>query len=389
MFIRGLLDNDQYKFTMQQAILKLGFTATPVVYKFKCRNEGIDFRPVFNLIKEEINILKHFVLTKRELEFMKSIRYFSKEYLQLLKYFKFDPDLINVSINEETGELDITIKGGWFQTILYEVPILSIVSQAYMSQFNIDINYSIKRLHDKLELIAPYKHFRFRDFGTRRRESVHFHDILIRDCKEIVPIQFKGTSNLYLSMKHHVPSFGTMAHEWLQAHQQLGYRVADSQKMALENWIKVYRGDLGIALADVINTDAFLKDFDDPFFYKLFDGVREDSEPDPKTFGHKIINFYLMNKIDPLRKTIVFSNSLDFEKALKLYWEFHNLIGITFGIGTYLTNDNGIVKPLNIVLKMVQCNGQPVAKISNSPGKGMCESPEYIAYLKSVFGINT
>ena len=178
-----------------------------------------------------------------------------------------------------------------------------------------------------------------------------------------------------------------MAHEWLQAHQQLGYRVGESQKMAFENWIKVYRGDLGIALSDVINTDAFLRDFDDPLFYKLFDGVREDSEPDPITFGHRIINFYYRRKIDPLTKTIVFSNGLTFEQASKLYDEFHRLIGVSFGIGTNLTND-WEYDPLNIVIKMVSCNGEPVAKISNSPGKGMCESPEFVSYLKSVYKID-
>ena len=172
-------------------------------------------------------------------------------------------------------------------------------------------------------------------------------------------------------MKHNLRSIGTMAHEWLQAHQQLGYRLADSQKMALENWVHVYRGDLGIALSDIINTDAFLKDFDDPLLYKLFDGVREDSEPDPIKFGHRIVNFYLSKKIDPMTKTIVFSNGLDFKKALTIYEQLHNLINLSFGIGTKLTNSWSL-PALNIVLKMVMCNGQPVAKFCKCPGKGMC-----------------
>jgi nicotinate phosphoribosyltransferase len=187
-------------------------------------------------------------------------------------------------------------------------------------------------------------------------------------------------------MKYNIPSIGTMAHEWLQAHQQLKWRLVDSQKMALRNWVKVYGGDLGIALADVINTDAFLKDFDEPLLWKLFDGVREDSEPDPIAFGHRIINFYQSKAVDPLTKTIVFSNGLDFPKAFKIYDELKNLINISFGIGTKLTNDWN-VPALNMVIKMVSCNRAPVAKISNSPGKGMCESPEFVSYLKSVYQV--
>jgi nicotinate phosphoribosyltransferase len=157
--------------------------------------------------------------------------------------------------------------------------------------------------------------------------------------------------------------------------------------MAFENWVKVYRGDLGYALADTINTEAFLKDFDDPLFYKLFDGVREDSEPDPIAFGHKIINFYIYRKINPKTKTIIFSNNLNFEKAKSIYRELHNLINVSFGIGTNLTNDTGKDTRLDIVIKMVRCNGQPVAKISNAPGKTMCDNPQFVSYLKSVFSI--
>ena len=191
---------------------------------------------------------------------------------------------------------------------------------------------------------------------------------------------------MYLAMKHNLTPIGTMAHEWLQAHQQLKWRLVDSQKMALRNWVKVYGGDLGIALADVINTDAFLKDFDEPLLYKLFDGVREDSEPNPIEFGHRMINFYLSKNVDPMTKTIIFSNGLDFPVAFKLYGEFKNLINTSYGIGTKLTNDWNF-PALNMFIKMGSCNGAPVAKISNSPGKGMCESPEFVAYLKSVYQV--
>jgi len=381
--IRSILDNDQYKFTMQQALLKLGFASVPVVYKFKCRTKGINFSKSFHHIIHQIECLKDLSISEQEIEFMKSLRYFSDEYLCFLKQFRFDPDHVDILLSK--GELNITISGPWFHTILFEVPILAIVSESYRPDGN--FQYADNKLHKKIKNLHYAPAFKFMEFGTRRRKSFDWQHHVVNTCKKQVPNNFIGTSNLLLAMTSKCKPMGTMAHEWLQAHQQLGYRVGESQKMAFENWIKVYRGDLGIALSDVINTDAFLRDFDDPLFYKLFDGVREDSEPDPITFGHRIINFYYRRKIDPLTKTIVFSNGLTFEQASKLYDEFHRLIGVSFGIGTNLTND-WEYDPLNIVIKMVSCNGEPVAKISNSPGKGMCESPEFVSYLKSVYKID-
>ena len=386
--ITSLLDNDQYKFTMQQATLKLGFAATPVQYKFKCRTPNIDFNPYIKNIKEQISALAGLKLEKTELEFLRGIRYLSEEYLSFLKNFRFDPDLVKCSILD--NELSLLINGPWFQTILFEVPILAIISEIYTtSQPEYSIRVAHNNLSDKIDFLLRTPDiggFKFSELGTRRRASLGLQYRLISRLKTKLKQYFTGTSNLYLAMQHDVPSFGTMAHEWLQAHQQLGYRVADSQKMAFENWVKVYRGDLGIALSDVINTDAFLKDFNDPLFYKLFDGVREDSEPTPANFAYKMIRFYSNRNIEPMRKNIVFSNSLNFEKSVELFTEFKHLIGTRFGIGTFLSNDCG-VKPLNIVIKMIRCNGQPVAKISNSPGKGMCPSPEFETYLKSVYGV--
>lgn len=383
--IRGMLDNDQYKFTMQQALLKLGFGSVPVVYKFKCRDKEIDFSHCYDDICRQIINLQDLSIHPTEVDYMRSLRYFSDEYLSFLKQFRFDPDYVTVSIDDKTGELDVAIKGPWFHTILFEVPILAIISQSYHPDGN--YQFADNKLHKKLKLVPYVNNFKFMEFGTRRRKSFAWQHHVINTCIKQVPNNFIGTSNLCLALNTNIKPMGTMAHEWLQAHQQLGYRVGESQKMAFENWVKVYRGDLGIALSDVINTDVFLKDFNDPLFYKLFDGVREDSEPDPIAFGNRIVNFYYAKNIDPLTKTIVFSNGLTFEKAERIYDELQKLIGLSFGIGTNLTND-WEHNALNIVIKMVSCNGEPVAKISNSPGKGMCESPEFVSYLKSVYKID-
>jgi nicotinate phosphoribosyltransferase len=379
-----MLDNDQYKFTMQQALLKLGFASVPVEYKFKCRSEGVDFTRAFETIKHNIMSLEDLQFTATEIDYLRSLRYFSEEYIGFLKYFRFNTDYINLSLNDETGELYLRIRGPWFHTILFEVPKLAVISESHGFGNGGNQSDAEDRLEKKLTGTPLPEGFRFADFGTRRRKSYSWHYRVVEYCKKTVPENFVGTSNLFLAMQLNLKPIGTMAHEWVQAHQQLNYRLADSQIMAFENWIKVYRGDLGIALSDTINTDSFLKDFNDPLLYKLFDGVREDSEPDPIQFGHRIVNFYLSKNIDPKTKTIVFSNSLDFDKAINIHNHLHNLIGLSFGIGTNLTNDWS-TPALNMVIKMVRCNDQPVAKVSNSPGKGICEDDKFVSYLKSVY----
>ena len=382
----SILDNDQYKFGMQQELLKLGYASVPVEYKFHCRTEGIDFYPMIVELNEKFNQLCDLKLTNDEYDYMRSLRHFDEEYVMFLKQFRFDPSYVKADLKEAGGwqELDLRIKGPWFHTILFEVPMLATISETWSEHNPGSDALAISKLNHNLSNIPAG--FKFADFGTRRRRSSYWHEIVIQKCKIMAPDNFVGTSNMHLAMTHNLTPIGTMAHEWLQAHQQLKWRLVDSQKMALRNWVKVYGGDLGIALSDVINTDAFLKDFDDPLLYKLFDGVREDSDPNPIEFGHRMINFYLSKNVDPMTKTIIFSNGLDFPVAFNLYGEFKNLINTSYGIGTKLTNDWN-VPALNMVIKMVSCNGAPVAKISNSPGKGMCESPEFVSYLKSVYQV--
>lgn len=384
----SILDNDQYKFNMQQGMLKLGYAAVPVEYKFHCRTEGVDFYPMIVDLNKKLNHLCGLKLTPDEYDYMRSLRYYSDDYLMFLKQFRYDPIYVHAELVEKGGwqDLDLRIRGPWFHTILFEVPLLSHISETW-SEHNPGDKAGAMKIFLR-NLINMPDGFTFADFCTRRRRNSEWHEeIVVRTMNFLTDkSHFVGTSNLYLAMKYGLTAIGTMAHEWFQAHQQLKWRLLDSQKIALRNWAKVYGGDLGIALADIINTDAFLRDFDDPLLYKLFDGVREDSEEDPVQFGHRIINFYRSKGIDPLTKTIVFSNGLDFPKAYKIYGELKNLIGTSFGIGTKFGN-HWNVPALNMVIKMVSCNGAPVAKISNSPGKRMCESPEFESYLKSVFQV--
>jgi nicotinate phosphoribosyltransferase len=226
------------------------------------------------------------------------------------------------------------------------------------------------------------------DYGTRRRFSKAWHEELLRVLSAKLGTgpqgQLAGTSNALFAMKLNLTPLGTMAHEYLQACQALGPRLRDSQVFGFETWAREYRGDLGIALSDVYGIEPFLRDFD-MYFCKLFDGARHDSG-DPFTWGERMIAHYRNNRVDPMTKTLIFSDGLTVERIIALYNQFRGRCQLAFGIGTNLTNDLGY-EPLQIVIKMVKCNGQPVAKLSDTPSKNMCEDEKYLAYLRQVFDI--
>ncbi|MEF9944799.1 MAG: nicotinate phosphoribosyltransferase, partial [Burkholderiaceae bacterium] len=223
------------------------------------------------------------------------------------------------------------------------------------------------------------------DYGTRRRFSRVWQTEVLATLKEELGPMLAGTSNVMFAKEQGLIPLGTMAHEYLQACQALGPRLRDSQIFGFEMWAKEYRGDLGIALSDVYGIDAFLRDFD-LYFCKLFDGARHDSG-DPVAWGERLIAHYEANRVDPRTKTLVFSDSLTFPKVIELYQRFSGRARVAFGVGTNLTNDLGYT-PLQIVIKMVRANGQPVAKLSDSPEKNMCEDKAYLAYLRQVFEIS-
>ncbi len=397
MIINSVLDTDFYKLTMMQAALHQ-YPGAWVKYGFKCRNKdlvlgGYSFVDLKYEIYENLCSLK---FQKDELEYLSGIRFFKRDFIEYLRNFRFNEEYIGVE-NDEHG-LRIVIEGPWVSTILFEVPVLAIVSEIYCREFfGLEtMEEGRKRLQAKIKLISDLNQcsFKFADFGTRRRFSYGWQDevieILVESDLNLHGFtssvkSFIGTSNVLFAMKYGLQPIGTMAHEWICAHQQLGHcRVVDSQKAALEAWAKEYRGELGIALSDTVGFKAFLNDFD-LYFAKLFDGCRHDSGY-PYSWCSRLIKHYQDLGICPGTKTAVFSDSLNMESAIGIYKKFHGIIDMSFGIGTNLTNDLG-VEPLQIVIKMVECNGQPVAKISDSPGKGMCEDPGFESYIRSVFEV--
>lgn len=388
MIIESLLDTDLYKFTMMQCVLHQ-FPGASVEYRFRCRNEGIDLRPYMDEVKAEVDHLCSLRFKEDELEYLRSLRFIKDDFVEFLSLFQLKRKYIDIS--EKDGQMAITIKGPWLHTILFEIPVLAIVNETYFRHVapNIDKAEGRRRLDAKIKMIEAEpdrEMISISDFGTRRRFSREWQKEVIETLKARLPLEFAGTSNVLYAKELDLIPMGTMAHEYLQACQALGPRLRDSQTYAFEMWAKEYRGDLGIALTDVYGIEPFLKDFD-MYFCKLFDGVRQDSG-DPEKWGERMIEHYKANRCDPRTKTFIFSDSLTFERLIRLFRRFKGRVKLGFGVGTNLTNDLG-PEPLNIVIKMVRANGQPVAKISDTPGKSLCDDPSYLAYLKQVFGMNT
>ncbi|WP_280192709.1 nicotinate phosphoribosyltransferase [Delftia sp. PS-11] len=398
MIITSLLDTDLYKFTMMQVVLHQ-FPGAQVEYRFRCRNPGVQLAPYVNEIRAEIRSLCSLRFQDAELAYLSSLRFIKSDFVDFLGLFQLNEKYITVQALPEGG-IDITIRGPWLHTILFEIPVLAIVNEVYFRNTRPvpDFPEGRRRLDAKIALLQQpgLEQLRIADYGTRRRFSRAWHEEVLRVlCARLgsrpgvdAEGQFAGTSNVLYAMKLGVRPLGTLAHEYLQACQSLGPRLRDSQIFGFESWAREYRGDLGIALSDVYGMTAFLRDFD-LYFCKLFDGARHDSG-DPFEWGERLLAHYRANRIDPLTKTLIFSDGLTVPRTIELFRRFHGRCQLAFGIGTNLTNDLGDAPdhvPLQIVIKMTRCNGQPVAKLSDTPGKSMCDDEKYLAYLRQVFEI--
>jgi nicotinate phosphoribosyltransferase len=361
------------------------FANTMVKYSFKCRNEDVKLGGLSGETREEIEHLCSLRFAKNELDFLDRIPFFKESFIAFLRNFKLNKDCVKIS--EKDGDLCLSIEGTWLETILFEVPILSIINEVYFRKLSNGkrdyLSTFEERVKEKKKILATAPDgFTYTDFGTRRRFNFEIQKLFISNMLETG--RLIGTSNLYFAKVFDIKFMGTQAHEWYQAGQAMNTRLDLCQKFMLDAWMKEYRGDLGIALTDCICMDAFLRDFD-LLLSNSYQGMRHDSG-DPYCWGEKAIAHYEKWGIDPKTKTLVFSDGLDILKSIDLYNHFSSRINTGFGIGTSNTNDVGY-KPLNIVIKMVECNGLPVAKISDSPGKGMCKDKQYLDYLKKVYRV--
>ncbi len=388
MIIQSLLDTDLYKFTMMQVVLH-HFPGAQVEYKFRCRTEGADLRPDLPEIRAQLEQLCTLRFRDDELAYLRGLRFMKSDFVDFLALFHFNEKYVRIEPGEGPGEIDITIRGPWLHTILFEIPVLAIVSETYFrrTQPRPNLEEGRRRLRAKIDLlrtVEPELDFKISDYGTRRRFSLPWQEEVLQTLKRDVPQYLAGTSNVWFAMRNNLTPLGTMAHEYMQACQALGPRLRDSQTFAFDKWAQEYRGDLGIAIADTYGLQAFLRDFD-MYFCKLFDGARHDSG-DPFDWGEKLIAHYRRNRVDPRTKQLIFSDQLSFPLAIEIARRFHGQARTSFGIGTNLTNDLGY-EAINIVIKMTECNGQPVAKVSDAPGKTISKDAGYLAYLRQVFGL--
>ncbi len=390
--ITSLLDTDLYKFTMWQVFLHR-FPAATGEYRF--HNRACASMPL-GRFREEVEAQIDHLCTLRfapeELDYLRRLRFIKSDFADYLELFQFRRRFIDVGVSA-AGHLEIVAHGPLMHVMFFEIFVLAIVSEIQFGQFDrkAALAEGRRRLAGKIELLRAFAReparrnpYLFFEFGTRRRACREWHDEVVGTLKREVPQFFRGTSNVGMARRHGVVPIGTMAHEYLQAFQGFGCRLRDFQKMALENWVAEYRGDLGIALTDVVCMDAFLADFD-LYFAKLFDGLRHDSG-DPFAWGEKALAHYAALRLDARTKLLTFSDALDFPRTFALHRAFAERAPVGFGIGTHLTNDMGL-EPPNIVMKLVQCNGFPVAKISDSPGKASSVDPTFLRYLRQVFDL--
>lgn len=368
MIIKHFTDNDLYKFTTMNAIQKL-YPKAKVKYAFINRANAIFPDGFAEALGKEIKAMEGLLLTKEEEAFItNACYYFDPVFIDFLKGYRYNSEEVRISQNK--GELKLEIEGYWYRTVLWEVPLMAIISELYFKMthqkaINITENATLKA-KGFTKIGANYS-----EFGTRRRFSFEVQDQVIGVLKKHSGKYLKGTSNLYLAMKHDLIPIGTHPHEWFMFHgAAFGYRYAN--KKALENWTQVYQGDLGIALTDTYSTDVFFRDFDTKYS-KLFDGVRWDSG-DAIEFTDKVINHYESLKINPKTKTVVYSDALNLKKVEEIKNYVNGRVNDVYGIGTYLSNDVG-VKPLNMVIKIIEAQYQShmdyvsTVKLSDVKGK--------------------
>lgn len=385
--INSLLETDMYKFSMGQTIFHQ-FTSYKTTWTFKCRNKDVHFTDeMVEEIKEQVQAFCQLRFTEEELQYLDNITWIKGTYVDFLRLWQPRYEEFTITTDAPCG-LAIDAAGTWLNTSMYEIPVLAIVNEVY---FRMAYDYDVllkqfkRRLDEKVRLLEEdtYRLSDFSEFGLRRRLSAEAQEMAVKAIAEVelpADSHFIGTSNVYLAKKFNLKPVGTMAHEWIMCTGQGNHKhnPAYSNWYALDAWVKEYGILNGIALTDTITTDCFLRDFQ-LTYATLFSGVRHDSG-DPYEWGDKMIAHYNSLGINPRTKTLLFSDSLDFESATALYDYFKDKAKVAFGIGTFISNDTD-EEALNIVMKTTKCNGMDVAKISDVAGKGMCKNPDYVDYL--------
>ena len=371
--IKSMLDTDLYKLTMQMAVVKK-FPRAQAQFEFINRGKTKFPSGFGEALRKEVKLMEELAMTKDERAFLERKCYFlDPTYLDFLYGYRYDSS--EVGIIQKGEDLEIVVEGYWYRTIMWEVPLMALISELYFKMVGEHPWGVVAREQNNAKKMTTFRMngIHYADMGTRRRFSYEVHREVVTQMAGGTMARnsnFVGTSNVHLAHILDITPIGTQAHERFMFHAaKYGYKMAN--KLAMEHWSDVFRGDLGIALSDTLTTEVFFQAFDTKFA-KLYDGVRHDSG-DPIEFAKKVIEHYKKLKIDPKSKVIIFSDSLNAEKAVEIKDFCRSKIMCSFGIGTNFSNDVG-VKPLNMVIKMTAAKPEgsewlPAVKLSDSPGK--------------------
>jgi len=387
-------DTDFYKYTMKAAVFKW-YSDIDVEYAFLCRTSGVDLTPLIPAIRNQVNLCRYLSHTESDIDLLSSVPYFSASYVRFLENERWHPSDVTIIENSKVnGGVEIRVKGSWLHTIDWEIYILRIISVLWNAWLRSNDNHpdpttwldiGLNRLASKCQVLHDScPGLKFLDMGTRRAASTEWHyrclDFIVKNYPDLL----SGTSNVYFSRLLNIPFFGTHAHEWDSAHLAFTHPL-DAKKLAMKRWLEAFDGDAGICLTDTFTTDHFLTVFN-KMYANAFTGVRHDSGS-WELWVEKVISHYESLGIDPRTKSLVFSDGLNADTMIEIWNSFHRNMKIGFGIGTNLTNDVGI-KPLQIVMKMVRCNGHPVLKLSDTPGKVTSEDDLFADYVTRTLGEN-
>jgi nicotinate phosphoribosyltransferase len=402
--IQHLTDNDAYTFSCQYYVLQK-YPRAEVEYTFFDRNKERFPHGFGELLKEQIGFMPHVMITEDEIAFMKRRMYYLPEwYFTFLRGYRFNPHEVSVSQDEE-GHLDISVRGKWFSTIMWEMPILSIVSEL-MHNLRGDIQrYDPEREHERViektrQILAGG--LVLGDMGTRRRLSFDHQDMVIRTMKEVFEQggytddegfhkwtgRFTGTSNVYLAMKYDLIAIGTMSHQLIEFEENVS-GVFECNFNVMKKFSDVYDGDNGIYLYDCFGDRVFFSNLSKRMAM-MFNGLRVDSGVEEEQ-TEKIINKYKGLGINPATKQVVFSNGLDIRRAIEIHRYVAGRVQDSYGMGTFLTCDVEGCEPMNIVLKLTRSRitekreWHDCVKLSCDKGKTLGDA-EKCAYLLKQIG---
>lgn len=360
-----------------------------VEYSFTNRTPEKKLNPeAVGWLTKQIQSLESLSFSEEEIQYMEStLPHLPKKYLEYLRTFKLNPkDQVEVIYDTETQDLQFAIHGLWVETILYEIPILALISEAYFHFVDTDWNYDgqVESAAEKARQLLS-NGCTFSEFGTRRRRSLKAQRLVIegivKGAKEIDSLSMiTGTSNVMFAKEFGLKPVGTVAHEWMMGIAAYSQDYTGNSRQCMDLWLKTFGTKAaGFALTDTFGSTSFLKDFVPPYT-DYYIGVRQDSG-DPEEYTKLVADHYRSLGYAPNTKMIIFSDSLNVEKCIK-YKQVAQDQGLiaTFGVGTFFTNDFTSVStgdkstPLNIVIKLSRVNGQPAIKISDNISKNTGDS---------------